>query len=137
MSFADDVSSSDNAISHHSRDEERSLHSSELDLANPESKAVWGLRWLVFAVLLLCAMVVVSLTHFTITKIETDDFKATFEANAIKILQSLGSAVEQKISATDTFVVTMVGCRYLSCQSRRRCSTAIQFNFSPLRHASP
>lgn len=101
----DDDSSSD----HYSQEEGRSVHSSELKLAKRESTAVWGLRWLVFAVLLLSTLLVASLTYFFTKKAENDEFKASFRDNASKILDSLGSSVEQSISGATAFVVNMVG----------------------------
>jgi hypothetical protein len=105
------LDSRDDMSNRSSKFDERSAESDHQDgkaLASRESKAVWHLRLLVFAVLLL-TMVLFSLgTYFYTSNAETDEFEQQFHEDATKVLQSLGESLDKAIAGVDTMVLSML-----------------------------
>lgn len=109
MSNHSNHSSSDHdASSNSTTTQDHSSPSMEMRLAKRESAAVSGLRLLVFAVLLLATMVVAILIYLYTSAQEQNDFEKAFQDNAFKILESLGSSLEQSMVGLDAFVIGMV-----------------------------
>lgn len=104
----EDCSSQDflSNISAASNDE--SVMSMQVNLAKRESVAVSRLRWLVFAVLLIGTVIVAILVYLYLSTEEKKNFEKSFQDNAMKILESLGSSLKQSMVGLDAFVISMV-----------------------------
>ena len=83
------------------------------DTANPaiakrETKAVCGVRMLVFGVLLCSMTAVAVLVFYALRNSEQDSFEQQFYENADKILASLGLSLDLTLGGLDALVVNMV-----------------------------
>jgi hypothetical protein len=80
----------------------------ETAIAKQESKAVFRLRILVGVALLMATIgVSVGVYYFTSTS-EKKEFEERFDANADKILESVGHALDRSLEAMDSFVVHLI-----------------------------
>ena len=78
------------------------------EIAQRETKYVYWLRFLVIFVLTTSTLVVSLLVHKYVVMTEHEDFTTRFESDATKILDSIGTTLDQTLGATDSFVVQMV-----------------------------
>jgi hypothetical protein len=78
-----------------------------VSLAKKETKQVLCLRVAVFAVLLITALIVSLGLYFVTRRSQKDEFKAQFEANADKIVDSFLASMERRLSALSALSTTI------------------------------
>ena len=78
------------------------------DLARRETKAVCGLRFLVFGVLICSMTTVAVLVFLSLRDAEQDAFEEQFQEDATKVLASLGLSLDLTLGGLDAFVVNMI-----------------------------
>ena len=98
-----------------------------MNLAGRETKAVWSLRLLVILVLVASTIGVAIVTYQYTRKVETALFEDTFEDDALKILESLGSSLDKAIAGIDAYVISMVSVLAIGCIIVR-CGLSFRFN---------
>mmetsp|Transcript_6685 Transcript_6685/g.18706 ORF Transcript_6685/g.18706 Transcript_6685/m.18706 type:complete len:136 (-) Transcript_6685:1552-1959(-) len=76
-------------------------------LAKKETKQVFWSRWLVILVLTLAAIAICVVVFILSRRGETQQFEATYEESAQKILDSFEQVVGQKVAAVASLGVTM------------------------------
>ena len=79
-----------------------------LDLARRESSAVGSLRLLAILVLVVSTVGVAVLTYEYTRRSEEALFEESFNDDALKILESLGSSLDKAIARVDAYVISMV-----------------------------
>ena len=77
-------------------------------LAKRESKAVLGMRFLVFGVLLASTIVVAVLVYYYTSSSERTQFESSFTMDAQKVLQGIGTSLDYTLGGADAMVVSMV-----------------------------
>jgi hypothetical protein len=77
-------------------------------IATHESKAVLRVRVLFFMVLAASAIGVALGVYFYTSDVEDNEFRNQYESDAAKILQSIGDALDNTLSATDNFATGIV-----------------------------
>ena len=80
----------------------------EYEVGKRETKAVGGLRWCVFFVLVISMTLVAVTTYFYLRNEEIREFEEKFEGDSFKILSSLGASIDKAIAGVDAYVVTML-----------------------------
>jgi hypothetical protein len=78
------------------------------EIAKHESKAVLRVRVLFFLVLAASAVGVALGVYLYTTDVEDNEFRNQYESDSAKILQSIGDALDNTLSATDNFAAAIV-----------------------------
>ena len=105
----DDGASTNNNDSenNHEKDTEQSP-ALQITLAKRESKAVLGMRFLVFGVLIVSTIVVAVLVYYYTSNAARTQFETSFVMDAQKVLQGIGTSLAYTLGGTDAMVVNMV-----------------------------
>jgi hypothetical protein len=77
-------------------------------LAQHETKHVFRIRIVFILVLILSAFAVAWAVYYYVSESERQDFEDRFEANAIKIRESIGFTLDQTLGSIDAFAHSMV-----------------------------
>jgi class 3 adenylate cyclase len=78
------------------------------EIAKAEDKAVFMLRLVVIAVLVMSAVGVSLAVFFYMRSTEDHEFEAQFESDSLKVLEAIGSTLDETLGATDAFIVKMI-----------------------------
>jgi hypothetical protein len=107
----DDDDDDEGSLAHHSTgDGDGGTDSDALkeQLAHRETRAVFQLRVLVFAVLLCAATAVSVVVYFITAKAQTDEFGTQYKGSAEKIVEAFEGIVKQKLGAISAVGVAMI-----------------------------
>ena len=78
------------------------------DIAKKESRAVYFVRFLVVVILLGVTAGVAVGVYYYVSRSESNDFEEDFEDSSEKVLDEIGSSLEQSLGAIDNFMVSVV-----------------------------
>jgi hypothetical protein len=97
--------------SHHGPNGERTTHpprpEEEEEIARDETRCVLYLRFLTFAFLAVTTIVVAVTVHRLMRKAEINKLAASFDDNAGKVLEAVGTILENTLMAVDSFAVSL------------------------------
>jgi len=89
-------------------DDEKRSPDLQVTLAKRESKAVLGMRFLVFGVLIASTIVVAALVYYYTAHSERAQFEFSFATDAQKVLQGIATSLAYTLGGADAMVVSMV-----------------------------
>ena len=100
-----DIEDCSDTASQHDDDTPTANLEKEEEIALRESKAIGGLRSVVFGLLFVSMVLVATFTYIFTSRVEVTEFEHQFEEDANKILQSVGASVDSTMAAVDAFVI--------------------------------
>jgi len=113
----DDSSDDDYSLAHESftddgtgdeQPQKRKNKGQEANIAKQESRAVHLVRFLVIILLLAVTGGVAYGVYYYVNEAESDDFQEDFEDSSEKVLDAVGSVLDQSLGAIDNFMVSIV-----------------------------
>ena len=121
--------------------------SEKMTLAKKETRAVLGLRLLVFAVLLVAAIAVCIIIYFITSGSEEEEYKTQYEGAVTKITEAFVGIVDTRLSAISSLGVAMIAhgrdhdtqrWPYVTLSSfQQRASTARKQSLALYIHVNP
>jgi len=107
-SFSDDGSEVDGDNNNNNNSNSKRGRRQGNDIAVQESRAVTIVRFLVVILLLAVTAGVAYGVYFYVSESETEDFENDFDDSSEKVLDSVGSVLDQSLGAIDNFMVSVI-----------------------------
>ena len=78
------------------------------EIAQKETTAVWIMRFVLLLALIGSALLVSLAVYFVLAQDEQDDFEKQFVSDANKIMEGIGSSLDETLGAMDAYISRMV-----------------------------